>query len=85
MYSKCSATMSVYMDTLLCQKFHIPEIGLKLNDKNCEDTGTIDNCVLYPEKFFKGPHLQLNNVQSEINSNRCIFSQKVHDHFEMRK
>ena len=57
--------MSVYMDTLLCQKFHIPEIGLKFNNKNCEDTGTIDNCMLYTERFFKGPHLQLNNGQSE--------------------
>ena len=54
------------MDALLCLKFHIPDIGMKVYDKNFEEIGTIDNCVLYPEKFFKGPHLQLNNVQSEI-------------------
>ena len=65
MYLESSATMSAFMDVLLCLKVHISELGLKVYVKNCEDTGPIDECVLYPEKSCKGTHLQLNNGQSE--------------------
>ena len=35
-------------------------------DNNCEENGTIENCMLYLYKCFKGTHIQLNNRQSEF-------------------
>ena len=53
------------MYALLCPKVHTHELSLKVYDNNCEENGTINECMLYPEKFCKGTHLQLNNGQSE--------------------
>ena len=57
--------MSAYVYVLLCPKEHIPELGLKVYDNNCEETGKICECVLYPEKWCKVTHIQLNNGKSE--------------------
>ena len=47
-HSQFLARMSSCIYVLLCTKFHIHDLGLKMYGKKCEETGTIDKCMFYP-------------------------------------
>lgn len=58
-YANCSSTLSNCINTLLCEKVRVPEMDLKVYDKNYIDTGNVDAFHIYPERCCYGTHAGL--------------------------